>query len=83
VGVVVGELNHVAFCLAKAKPGQREIILNFRIPFERILLATSLWVFLDYLLNGIMFQRSHQNMTLAVEEAEKLVTGRLSEYILE
>jgi hypothetical protein len=77
---VVGEFNHVNYCLAKTKPGQRESLISFRIPFERILLATSLWVFLDYLSNGIILRRSQRNMRIAVEKAEKFVTGRLSEY---
>jgi hypothetical protein len=80
---VVGEFNHVACSLAKTKPGQRERLASFRIPFERILLATSLWVFLDYLSNGIIFRQSQRNIlvaAVAVEEAEKFVTGRLSEY---
>jgi hypothetical protein len=82
---VVGEFNHVTCCLATTKPGQRESIVSSRIPFERILLATSLWVFLDYLSNRIIFQSSQRNKIImiaaaVVEEAEKFVTRRLSEY---
>jgi hypothetical protein len=82
---VVGEFNHVACCLAKTKPGQRESIASFRMVFERILLETGLWVFLDYLSNGIIFQFSQRNKIImiaaaVVEDAEKFVTRRLSEY---
>jgi hypothetical protein len=59
------------------------IVSTFRNPTERTLLETTIWVFLDYLSNGIIFQRSQRNTTPAapaVEEAEKFVTGRLSEY---
>jgi hypothetical protein len=76
---VVGEFNHVNCCLAKTKPGQRKSLASFQIPFERILLATSLWVFLDYLSNGIILRRSQRNITL-VEDPEKFVMRRLSKY---
>jgi hypothetical protein len=76
----VGEFNHIACCLVKAKPGWRESLVSFRIPFERILLATGLWVFLDNLSNGVIFQRSQRDITLAVEEPEKFITRPLGAY---